>query len=78
METEIMLATGETWWANTLAVACPDCGGSIVWAEAGTSPGWRRCETCGSEWRVTQTGDKLVRQPPPDPGWIADKIREVS
>lgn len=27
---------------------CPDCGGSVVWAEAGYVPGARACIACGS------------------------------
>ena len=27
---------------------CPDCGGEIVWAEAGGVPGSRKCMGCGS------------------------------
>lgn len=31
-------------WAHPLV--CPDCGGGLVWAEAGLVPGARRCSAC--------------------------------
>ena len=30
--------------------SCPDCGGDVVWAEAGRVPGSRDCTSCGSEF----------------------------
>ena len=36
--------------------ACPDCGGEIVWAEAGDVPGSRECDTCGSRYVDTAFG----------------------
>ena len=30
--------------------ACPDCGGDLVWAEAGRVPGSRECGSCGSQF----------------------------
>lgn len=30
--------------------ACPDCGGDLVWAEAGRVPGSRDCISCGSQF----------------------------
>jgi len=30
------------WWEMPL-VACPDCGGDLVWYEAGYVPGTRKC-----------------------------------
>lgn len=39
------------WWELPLP-ACPDCGGVLEWAEAGLVPGARRCEGCGSLYRV--------------------------
>jgi hypothetical protein len=32
---------------------CPDCGGNVVWAEAGLVPGARECLRCGSLFSVT-------------------------
>lgn len=32
--------------------ACPDCGGEVVWAEAGLVPGARECTACGSRFTV--------------------------
>ena len=34
--------------------ACPDCGGQIVWAEAGRVPGSRQCSSCGSTFADTR------------------------
>jgi hypothetical protein len=31
---------------------CPDCGGTLRWAEAGSVPGARRCGGCGSIFTV--------------------------
>lgn len=36
------LRPGQAWWEVPLP-ACPDCGGDIVWYEAGYLPGTRRC-----------------------------------
>ena len=36
--------------------ACPDCGGEIVWAEAGRVPGSRKCDACGSTFVDTAYG----------------------
>lgn len=30
--------------------ACPDCGGTVVWNEAGHVPGSRVCRDCGSQF----------------------------
>ena len=35
---------------------CPDCGGRILWAEAGGVPGTRRCEKCDSVFSDSQYG----------------------
>jgi hypothetical protein len=40
-----------TWWEVPLP-ACPDCGGSLAWAEAGLVPGARECSGCGSRFMV--------------------------
>jgi len=42
------------WWDVPLP-PCPDCGGEIVWAEAGYVPGTRRCVACGSRFSVQTT-----------------------
>jgi hypothetical protein len=36
-----LLPTG-AWWEAPLP-SCPDCGGDLVWAEAGNVPGTRNC-----------------------------------
>ncbi len=36
--------------------ACPDCGGQILWAEAGGVPGSRKCNKCGSRYVDTTYG----------------------
>lgn len=40
-----------TWWEVPLP-ACPDCGGALIWAEAGLVPGARECAGCGSLFRA--------------------------
>ena len=42
------------WWDVPLP-PCPDCGGGIVWAEAGYVPGARRCVACGSLFSAQTT-----------------------
>lgn len=39
------------WWDVPLP-ACPDCGGEIVWYEAGYVPGTRKCLGCGSMFSI--------------------------
>lgn len=39
------------WWDLPLP-ACPDCGGDVVWHEAGYVPGTRKCQGCGSLFSV--------------------------
>lgn len=36
------LQPGQAWWHVPLP-ACPDCGGDLVWFEAGYVPGARKC-----------------------------------
>ena len=36
------LEPGQAWWDVALP-SCPDCGGDIVWYEAGYVPGTRKC-----------------------------------
>jgi hypothetical protein len=36
------LGPGEAWWEKPLP-PCPDCGGALVWFEAGYVPGTRKC-----------------------------------
>ncbi len=45
------LPTGEAWWEVPLP-PCPDCGGQVVWWEAGYVPGTRKCLGCGSLFSV--------------------------
>jgi hypothetical protein len=40
------LAANKAWWEVELP-KCPDCGGDIVWYEAGYVPATRKC--CGSK-----------------------------
>ena len=47
------------WWDVPLP-ACPDCGGVLVWAEAGYVPGTRACVNCGSLFSV-----QTVQEPEP-------------
>ena len=51
------------WWDVPLP-ACPDCGGVVVWSEAGYVPGTRECTGCGSLFSV-QT--ERVPDPPAEP-----------
>ena len=34
---------GDLRWYELLLPPCPDCGGDLVWAEAGYVPGTRKC-----------------------------------
>ncbi len=45
------LPAGVAWWEVPLP-ACPDCGGEVVWWEAGYVPGTRKCLNCGSLFSV--------------------------
>ena len=51
-------------WYNVPLPACPDCGGEVVWAEAGYVTGTRQCTGCGSLFSV-QT--EQVAEPPAEP-----------
>ena len=46
-------------WHEIPLPACPDCGGNIVWAEAGHVPGTRQCVACGSLFSVQTDGGKV-------------------
>jgi hypothetical protein len=37
-----VLQPGQAWWTVPLP-PCPDCGGDVVWYEAGYAPGTRKC-----------------------------------
>jgi hypothetical protein len=39
-------------WALAAIAPCPNCGGRLLWAEAGYVPGYRICERCGRSWLV--------------------------
>jgi hypothetical protein len=39
---DLECAEGQAWYEVALP-ACPDCGGDLVWWEAGYAPGTRRC-----------------------------------
>ena len=39
-------------WYEIPLPPCPDCGGTLVWAEAGYVPGTRQCTGCGSLFSV--------------------------
>jgi hypothetical protein len=41
-----------TAWYDVPLPACPDCGRTLVWAEAGYVPGTRQCAGCGSLFSV--------------------------
>jgi len=45
------LRPDQAWWQAPLP-PCPDCGGGIVWHEAGYVPGTRKCVGCGSLFHV--------------------------
>ena len=36
-------ATGHVAWHKMSLPQCPDCGGDLVWHEAGYAPGTRKC-----------------------------------
>lgn len=63
------LAPGEAWWDKALP-PCPDCGGTVLWWEAGYVPGTRKCistdakEGCGSMFsvKVTPEGRVILRR----------------
>lgn len=48
----------QAWYEIDLP-PCPDCGGDIIWWEAGYVPGTRKCNGCGSLFSVRplQTDD---------------------
>lgn len=47
------------YWAAVTDVPCPACSaGTVRWAEAGTVPGWRRCDGCGREFLAGGDGDR--------------------
>lgn len=65
------LAERTAWWEHPLP-PCPDCGGDVVWYEAGYTPGARKClgprlpgsqqsyeedGGCGSMFEVHGAGD---------------------
>lgn len=39
-------------WHERPLPRCPDCGGEVVWAEAGNVPGTRACSECRSLFAV--------------------------
>jgi len=45
---------------------CPDCGGRVVWDEAGNVPGSRKCLACESQYNYSRdrvTGEVyLIRE----------------
>jgi ribosomal protein S27AE len=43
-------------WEHLQTGTCPDCGGTWVWAEAGSVPGARKCTTCGSQFMAEPCG----------------------
>jgi len=58
------LAPGQAWWEMRLP-DCPDCGGDLVWWEAGYVPGTRKClgkpdldGGCGSLFSVQPGGGR--------------------
>lgn len=53
----------------SMSVQCADCGGPVVYAEAGGVPGSRRCEDCGSAWT------DLAYGAPPE--WLAELTVEA-
>jgi hypothetical protein len=64
-------------WALASIMPCHNCGGRLLWAEAGYVPGYRICETCGRSWVVTfgpSAGGKItfrlsVPNGPDGPQW---------
>ena len=46
------LGADRAWWEVPLP-PCPDCKGSLVWAEAGYVPGTRQCSECSSLFSVS-------------------------
>lgn len=50
----------DNWSAAVTDVPCPACGaGTLRWHEAGTVPGYRRCDGCGAEF----TSNGSAREP---------------
>lgn len=50
-------------WYDVPLPDCPDCGGDLVWFEAGYVPGTRRCKSCGSMFSVqTDAGRVYLRR----------------
>jgi len=47
------------WWEIELP-PCPDCGGILIWWEAGYIPGTRRCLDCASLFEVTSDGERFI------------------
>jgi len=46
-------------WALAGIAPCPNCGGRLLWAEAGYVPGYRICEMCGRSWMVRFRVDEV-------------------
>lgn len=56
---------GRAWWEVPLP-ACPDCGGDLVWYEAGYVPGTRKCMGKPTNLfpEITSILDARLPQPP--------------
>ena len=56
--------TPHSEWDNLQTGTCPDCGGTWVWAEAGSVPGSRVCMQCGSQFNAQpiESGKGLIQR----------------
>ncbi len=46
-------------WYEVPLPPCPDCGGDLLWWEAGHVPGTRKCNSCGSLFSVQTDGGEV-------------------
>lgn len=69
----IPVISDHNWWEGTSGIQC-ECGGTIVWAEAGYVPGSRACRSCLTLFAVRGDGEnrRLHPQGITDNGVIGD------
>lgn len=60
LDCEVVMGPITDSWHAVPLPPCPDCGGSVVWAEAGYVPGTRECCGCGSMFTVAVRPGELA------------------
>jgi hypothetical protein len=63
------LVSARTAWWDIPLPPCPDCGGELVWDEAGHVPGTRLCMGCGSLFSVQTEHVASFTHPELDGTW---------